>query len=59
MHKGSIKLLAQGGTVNVSGKLDASAGKTPKERDLATTDELSELEKWERDRRASESKHTR
>lgn len=27
MHKGSIKLLAQGGTVNVSGKLDASAPK--------------------------------
>jgi filamentous hemagglutinin family protein len=26
-HKGSIKLLAQGGTVNVSGKLDASAPK--------------------------------
>jgi filamentous hemagglutinin family protein len=27
VHKGSIKLLAQGGTVNVSGKLDASAPK--------------------------------
>jgi hypothetical protein len=26
-HKGTIKLLAQGGTVNVSGKLDASAPK--------------------------------
>jgi filamentous hemagglutinin family protein len=27
VHKGSIKLLAQGGTVNVTGKLDASAPK--------------------------------
>src|SRR5215475_9296692 len=27
VRKGSIKLLAQGGTVNVSGKLDASAPK--------------------------------
>jgi ribosome-associated translation inhibitor RaiA len=41
------------------GKLDASAGKSPRERDLATTDELNDLEKWERDRHASESKHTR
>ena len=28
VHKGKIKLLAQGGTVNVSGKLDASAPKS-------------------------------
>ena len=27
VHKGKIKLLAQGGTANVSGKLDASAPK--------------------------------
>jgi ribosome-associated translation inhibitor RaiA len=40
------------------GKLDASAGKTPRERDVATVDELNELEKWERERRATESKHT-
>ncbi len=41
------------------GKLGASAGKTPREQDLATVDELSELEKWERERRSRESKHTK
>jgi ribosome-associated translation inhibitor RaiA len=40
------------------GKLNASAGKTPRERDVATVDELNELEKWERDRRSHDSKHT-
>jgi|SRR3569833_18743 len=39
------------------GKHDASAGKSPREQDLARVDELSELEKWERESR--ESKHTR
>jgi len=39
------------------GKHDASAGKAPREQDLAMVDELSELEKWERDRRSRESKH--
>lgn len=39
------------------GKQAAAAGKTPREQDLATVDELSELEKWERDRRSRESKH--
>jgi ribosome-associated translation inhibitor RaiA len=38
------------------GKLDAAAGKAPRERDLATPDELSELESRERDRRSRESK---
>jgi len=41
------------------GKLDASAGRTPREQDLATVDELSELEKWERDRRSGASKHAK
>jgi len=41
------------------GKLDASAGKSPREQDLARTDELGELEKWERDRESHQSKHTR
>ena len=41
------------------GKHAAAAGKTPRERDVATVDELNELEKWERDRRAHESKHAK
>lgn len=41
------------------GKQDASAGKSPREQDLAQADELGELEKWERDRESRESKHTR
>jgi ribosome-associated translation inhibitor RaiA len=41
------------------GKHDAAAGKAPRERDLAQADELGELEKWEREREARESKHTR
>jgi ribosomal subunit interface protein len=41
------------------GKQDASAGKSPREQDLAKADELGELEKWERDRESRESKHTR
>jgi ribosome-associated translation inhibitor RaiA len=38
------------------GKLDASAGKAPSEQELASVDELRELEKWEQERRARESK---
>ncbi|HKT74659.1 MAG TPA: HPF/RaiA family ribosome-associated protein [Steroidobacteraceae bacterium] len=34
------------------GKLGASRGKAPREQDLATVEELSELEKWERERRS-------
>jgi ribosome-associated translation inhibitor RaiA len=41
------------------GKHAAAAGKTPREQDLATVDEISELQKWERDRKAHESKHTK
>ena len=41
------------------GKHDASSGKSPREQDLANSDELNELEKWERDREPRESKHTR
>jgi len=37
------------------GKQDASPGKAPREQDLATVDELNELEK--RDRRSRQSKH--
>jgi ribosome-associated translation inhibitor RaiA len=32
-------------------KLEASAGKTPREQDVASVDELEQLEKWERERR--------
>lgn len=38
------------------GKHAAATGKTPREQDLATVDEISELEKWERDRKSHESK---
>ncbi|HEY6927332.1 MAG TPA: HPF/RaiA family ribosome-associated protein [Steroidobacteraceae bacterium] len=41
------------------GKLDASAGKSPREQDVAQADELGELEKWERERESRQSKHTR
>jgi ribosomal subunit interface protein len=41
------------------GKRDASSGPSPREQDLAQADELSELEKWERDRESGQSKHTR
>jgi ribosome-associated translation inhibitor RaiA len=41
------------------GKLEASAGKAPKEQDLATVDELRELEQWEQERRTRESKPTK
>jgi ribosome-associated translation inhibitor RaiA len=41
------------------GKHDASGGRSPRERDLATVDELGELEKWERDRHAPEAKHAK
>jgi ribosome-associated translation inhibitor RaiA len=41
------------------GKHAAAGGKAPREKDLATVDEISELEKWERDRKAHESKHTK
>jgi ribosome-associated translation inhibitor RaiA len=34
------------------GKQDAATGKSPREQDLATADELAELEKWQRDREA-------
>jgi hypothetical protein len=33
------------------GRLDATAAKEPREVDLASTDELTQLEKWERERR--------
>jgi ribosome-associated translation inhibitor RaiA len=33
------------------GKQDASIGRAPRERDLATVDELSELQKWEQERK--------
>ena len=39
------------------GKQAAAGRKTPREQDLATADELTELEKWERDRKSNESKH--
>jgi len=41
------------------GKHEASGGKSPREQDLADSDELGELEKWERERESRESKHTR
>lgn len=41
------------------GKLEAASGKSPKDQDLANADELSELEKWQRDRELQESKHPR
>jgi ribosome-associated translation inhibitor RaiA len=41
------------------GKHDAFVGKGPREQDLATVDELSELEKWEQDRHSRESKHAK
>jgi ribosome-associated translation inhibitor RaiA len=43
---------------HATGKHDASAGKTPREQDLATVDELNELEKWQRERQSRESKRT-
>lgn len=41
------------------GKLDASGGQSPREQDLANSDELAELEKWTRDRESRQSKHTK
>lgn len=36
------------------GKLDASAGRAPREQEVASVDELRELEKWENERQARE-----
>lgn len=41
------------------GKQEARSGRSPREQDVATADELRELEKWERDRDSRESKHPR
>jgi ribosome-associated translation inhibitor RaiA len=38
------------------GKLEAAAGKAPREQDLATVDELRELEKWDRERPSKHAK---
>ena len=41
------------------GKQEARSGRSPREQDVASADELRELEKWERDRESRESKHPR
>jgi ribosome-associated translation inhibitor RaiA len=41
------------------GKQAAAAGKAPREQDVATVDELNQLEKWEGERQSRQPKQTR